>query len=71
MNWNCGCAGSYQNHSGSDTRNPATANALAIHRIAFSWRRFTNSSTAAPTSGVKRMVVRSGKFALFTGQVLL
>ena len=46
---------SYQNHSGSETRKPAPAVALAIHRIRSSWRRSVSSRSTTPTSGVKRI----------------
>src|SRR5262249_9741170 len=64
-NWNCGSCGLYQNHSGTDTRNPAKATRFAIHRIVFPCSFGTNSRTEAPTSGRKRTSASSGKCAEF------
>src|SRR5215471_9242674 len=44
--------------SGRDTRRPARAKMLAIHRIASLFSFGTNNSRIAPTSGVNRMIER-------------
>src|SRR5215471_13865805 len=45
-----------QGTSGSETNSPASANMLAIQRIAFLLSLGTNKSRIAPRSGVKRMM---------------
>ena len=57
-NWNSGFCASYQNHSGTEIRNPTNATTLAIHRIRFSLCLLTKSSSNAPRSGVNRMSER-------------
>src|SRR5687767_2871640 len=68
-NWYSGFCGLYQNHSGTETANPATANRLAIHLIAFSLRLLTKSSRIAPASGVNRITERMFDIDLSREQV--
>src|SRR5579871_587536 len=60
MNLKPGSKRSAQNAgtSGSETRNPASAKMLAIHRMASLFSFGTNKSRKAPTSGVNRMIER-------------
>src|SRR3954466_11415878 len=56
MNWKSAPDGLYQNHSGTEIANPASATRLAIQRIAFPFCLLTSSRISAPASGVKRMI---------------
>ena len=69
-NWNCGSCELYQNHSGSETRKPASANRFATQRMALPFSFGMNSSRTAPASGRKRISDSSGKCATFVTDYL-
>ena len=69
-NWNCASCELYQNHSGTETTNPANPNRFAIQRMALPFSFGTNSSATAPTSGRKRISDSSGKCATFVTDYL-
>src|SRR6185436_6814610 len=54
--WKSGFLGLYQNHSGVESRNPASAIPLASHLMASSFRRGTHMISSAPAVGKKRGV---------------